>query len=82
MPRALSSAVYTARPTGTSTSAVHTHCSPASAPGPATTYLENDVWSNTVTPVRVLACSAADHGSQFCLPQAYSIAGSSPAGAK
>ena len=50
--------------------------------GPRSRYLENDVWSKTVTPVRVLACSAADQGSQFCLPHEYSISGDSPAGAK
>jgi hypothetical protein len=44
--------------------------------------LENEVWSNTVTALRVVSCSAADHGSQFCLPHEYSITGSSPAGAK
>jgi hypothetical protein len=32
--------------------------------------------------VRVVVCSAADHGSQFGLPEVYSIAGSAPAGAK
>ena len=69
MPRALSIPVYTDRPTGTPTSAVHSHCSAASASGPTITYLENDVWSNTVTPVRVVICSAADHVSQFGFPQ-------------
>src|SRR4051794_9693620 len=74
--------VYTDLPTGTATSAVHSHCSPASASGPASTYLENDVWSKTVTAVRVLTCSSADHGSQFCLPHEYSMIGSLPGGAK
>ncbi len=61
---------------------MHSHCSAASLSGPTMRYLENDVWSNTVTFVRVLACSAADHASQFGLPQVYSIAGSAPFGAK
>ena len=74
--------VYTDLPTGTATSAVHSHCSARSASGPASRYFENDVWSNTVTPVRVLSCSAADQSSQFCLPQEYSITGSVPGGAK
>src|SRR5688572_13236141 len=74
--------VYTERPTGTSTSAVHSHCSATSASDPAKMYFENDVWSNTVTLVRVLDCSAADHGSQFGLPQVYSMLESRPEGAK
>src|SRR5689334_13994214 len=66
----------------TPTSAVHNHCSAASASRPTTRYLENEVWSNTVTLVRVLVCSAADHPSQFGLPQVYSIVGATPSGAK
>src|SRR5690349_19673131 len=66
----------------TPTSAVHSHCSAASASAPTIRYLENDVWSNTVTALRVVDCSAADHGSQFGLPHVYSIALSVPEGAK
>ncbi len=61
---------------------MHNHCSASTTDGPRSRYLENEVWSKTVTPERVLACSAADHGSQFCLPHAYSICEDSPAGAK
>src|SRR6478672_7543324 len=64
------------------TSAVHSHCSAASASRPTSRYFENEVWSNTVTPLRVLVCSAADHPSQLGLPQVYSIVGSPPSGAK
>ena len=74
--------VYTVRPGGTATSAVHSHCSACSLPGPVSRYLENEVWSNTATPVRVARCSAATHGSQFCAPQEYSMTGASPGGAK
>src|SRR3954470_20688872 len=63
-------------------SAVHNHCSADSASGPTRTNFENDVWSNTATAFLVAACSAADHGSQFCLPQEYWIVGSWPGGAK
>src|SRR6478609_12215266 len=69
-------------PISTPTSAVHSHCRAASASRPTRKYFENDVWSNTVTFVRVLVCSAADHGNQFGLPQVYSIVGSVPSGAK
>src|SRR5205823_10892181 len=78
----LSIPVYTVRPGGTATSAVHSHCSACSLPGPVSRYLENEVWSNTATPVRVARCSAATHGSQFCAPQEYSMTGASPGGAK
>jgi hypothetical protein len=61
---------------------VHNHCSAAWASGPTSRYFENDVWSNTVTFVRVLVCSAADHGNQLGLPHVYSIVGSAPSGAK
>ena len=74
--------MYTERPIGTATSAVHNHCRVFSASGPVSRYLENEVWSNTVTPARVLICSAIDHGSQFCLPQEYSMRASVPVGAK
>ncbi len=47
-----------------------------------TTYFENDDWSKTVTPVRVLVCSAVTHGSQFGFDQVYSISGAVPEGAK
>ena len=74
--------MYTAVPTATSTSLAQTHWSAASAPGPDTTYFENDVWSKTATAPRVARCSAADHGCQFCRPQAYSIRASAGDGAK
>ena len=82
MPRALSIPVYTVRPGGTPTSAVHSHCSTSSASRPVTRYLENEVWSNSATPPRVARCSAEDHGCQFCFPQPYSMSGDWPGGAK
>jgi hypothetical protein len=69
VPRSLSIPVYTDLPTSTATSAVHGHCSAASASRPTSRYFENEVWSNTVTFVRVLVCSAADQSSQLGLPQ-------------
>src|SRR5262245_43351858 len=82
VPRSLSIPVYTDVPILTATSAVHSHCSAASAPGPTSRYFENEVWSKTATFVRVLACSAADHGNQLGLSQVYSIVGSASPGAK
>ena len=61
--------MYTTVPTGTATSFVQIHCNDASASRPVTTYLENEVWSNTATPLRVACCSAADQASHRGLPQ-------------
>ena len=61
---------------------MHSHWRTASASGPTRRYFENEVWSKTVTFSRVLACSAAVQGSQFCLPQEYSMSGCSSDGAK
>src|SRR5690625_3311469 len=64
------------------TSLVHSHCRVDSASRPTTTYLENDVWSKTATDSRVVRCSSATQGCQFCFPHAYVMLGLSPAGAK
>ena len=69
-------------PTGTATSLEQIHCRVASASRPTTRYFENDVWSNTATPVRVARCSAADQGSQSGFPHVYGVRGDVPAGAK
>ena len=73
--------MYTTRPGGTATSAVHSHCSACSLPGPVSRYLENEVSSNRATSRRAARCSAADQGSQLGASQLYSRTGAAPGGA-
>ena len=68
-PWSLSHWVYTARPTGTSTSLAHTQLSSAMASGPSTVNLAKEVWSNRPTALRTASHSSPLASNQFCGPQ-------------
>ena len=69
-------------PTGTATSAVHSHCSAASASGPVSRYLENEVWSKTVTRSRVARVLGGGPGQPVLLAPGVLDLRLAPAGAK
>ena len=79
-PRASSIWVYVNAPIGLSTSFAQIQFSAASASGPLSTNLANDVWSISPAVSRIARCSRPTGSNQFCRPYEYSSCGCSPAG--
>ena len=78
-PPSLSSWVYTARPTSPATSFAHSRDSAAAAPGPRTSILANDDWSNSAAASRAARHSAPMAGDQNSPAQPRGRSDSSPA---